>query len=289
MTVINNQSPSAFICANKNRLKIYNDNTVFLKNKQNFSIELFNPTTKTIGMKILINGNSISNSLLVLKPGERSYLERYLDDNRKFLFETYSVENSKAVKEAIKNNGDVRVEFYNEKQVVYNLYCNGTVTISPPNPFTPLTNPYYYGTTINCSRNSGVCGTNGPSGLTGNSTSTNYLATDLSSVSTSCNSSNATFTSDTYFTTPGVSTKEVDKSAIETGRVEKGSISNQSFGNYYGDFEAFCFASVEYKLLPESQKPVEMKDIRNYCHQCNIRIRKTNWKYCSNCGTKLDI
>ena len=75
---------------------------------------------------------------------------------------------------------------------------------------------------------------------------------------------------------------------IETGRIEAGSASNQYFNTYYGSFESWYFASVEYKLLPESTKPIEANKIRNYCSCCGNRIRKSSWKFCPNCSTKLD-
>jgi hypothetical protein len=41
-------------------------------------------------------------------------LERYLDEDRKFLFETYEVSDSKTNQKAIENNGLVIVEFFNK-------------------------------------------------------------------------------------------------------------------------------------------------------------------------------
>jgi hypothetical protein len=61
-----------------------------------------------------LNGNRISNSGVVLKPGQRVFLERYLDEDRKFLFETYEVSDSKTNQRAIENNGLVIVEFFNK-------------------------------------------------------------------------------------------------------------------------------------------------------------------------------
>ena len=52
---------TANITKNRNRSKIY-ENSVYLKDGENFEIELFNPTTSRVLAKITINGNSISNS-----------------------------------------------------------------------------------------------------------------------------------------------------------------------------------------------------------------------------------
>jgi hypothetical protein len=246
-----NSLPQAFVSVgkNKSRLKIYNGKTVFIKDGEEFQIELFNPTTKTIGAKIFINGNSISNSMLVIKPGERSYLERYLDDNKKFLFETYNVEDSKEVKEAIKQNGLIKVEFYNEKIAAPLIQTWGSTT-------TPYyyTTPLYNNTIIIGDPNLFYVGSGG-SGIVNCSTSDAYTG---------------------------------GAAKLKTGRIEKGDVSNQVFGSYYGDFESYYFASTEYHLMPESQKPVEVKEIRQYCPGCRTRVKKSSWKFCPSCGESLD-
>jgi hypothetical protein len=291
MNYTSNSLPEAFVSAGKNRLKIYNGNNVFLKDKEEFQIELFNPTTKNIGVKILINGNSISNSLLVLKPGERSHLERYIDDNRKFVFETYQVENSAAAKNAIKNNGGIRIEFFDEKVVTTPQFNwnSGTGTTNFYNYPNTLTTPTYYGTDFSCiSGTSGISGTNGPEGPVG-------LTGNIGTSGTTTTNCNITGTS-TYFTSGLINTSSSgcvqtttndQTKSLETGRIEKGSVSNQSFGNYYGEFEPFHFAATEYKLMPASQKPVEIKELRNYCPGCRNRIKKSTWKFCPGCGEEL--
>ena len=70
-----------------------------------FQIELFNPTSFILLAKIKLNGNAISGGGLVIRPGERIFLERFLEENKKFLFDTYKVDNIAAVKKAIKENG----------------------------------------------------------------------------------------------------------------------------------------------------------------------------------------
>lgn len=106
--------PQAFIGINKNRLKIYNDNIVFLENDQEYQFEFYNPTSQVYGILIYIDDNLISNRKLVIKPGERIWLDRFIDSNNKFKFQTYQVDDNKRTKEAIKNNGNVRIEFYKE-------------------------------------------------------------------------------------------------------------------------------------------------------------------------------
>lgn len=118
-------NPTAKVAVNKNVLKIYkvdNTNYVYLKDESNFELELYNPTNSTILAKISINGECYNDGGLVLRPGQRVFLERFLDSTNKFKFNTYNVDNGKQTKEAIKDNGLIRVDFYYEvhwKDFVY--------------------------------------------------------------------------------------------------------------------------------------------------------------------------
>ena len=84
--------PTANLAINKNRLKVYNQNskqpTYYLKDGTEFQIELFNPKTEPILAKIEINGKLISQSGLILNPGQRVFLDRYIDIAKKFKFES---------------------------------------------------------------------------------------------------------------------------------------------------------------------------------------------------------
>ena len=107
-------APSAYVTKGKQRIKQY-DKSVYLNNGDEFEIELFNPTQNKVLAKIEINGNNIGGSGIVLRPGERVFLERYLNEAKKFLFETYKVNGSNSdVLKAIENNGDLSVKFYSE-------------------------------------------------------------------------------------------------------------------------------------------------------------------------------
>ncbi len=105
--------PTAFITVRKQRQK-QNGKNVYLHDRTEFEIELHNPTNDSILAKINLNGKRISSSGVVLKPGQRIFLERYLDEDRKFLFETYEVSDSKTNQKAIENNGLVTVEFFSK-------------------------------------------------------------------------------------------------------------------------------------------------------------------------------
>jgi len=118
-----NLEPTAKIAIKKNVLKTYEvgeSKTVYLKDGTEFEIELFNPTVDTLLAKISLNGKLINGQGLVLRPGERVFLERYLDEDKKFKFTTYEVDDTEEVNNAIQNNGDVSIYFH--KQVSYRAY-----------------------------------------------------------------------------------------------------------------------------------------------------------------------
>lgn len=296
-------SPAAYIAVSrdKNRLKIYGDQKVYLKDGQEFIIELHNPTQETIGAKVYINGKAISDRLVVLKPGERSWLERYIDTDSRFVFGTYHVENTDVAKNAIANNGYVKVEFFREQE----MYCNDSNWVYPwiinPTPTYPIFNPnvpcypsypiqpyYYYGATgifSGCSGTSvpaGYTGTSGPVGCAGTYSDGNVRGFCSSNTGTSVNT-------DSFASNDNASTYSANlNESIETGRVERGQATGKGFSNYNGVFTSFSFASTEYQILPESGKPVEISQLRQYCPECRTRIKKSGWKFCPSCGEKLD-
>ena len=103
--------PEAHITSGKSRLKV-EDGIVYLNNDQEFEIELYNPSTYVYGVEILLNGQPTSNSYLILKPGQRIYLERYLNESKKFKFDVYEVDEGEDA--AIAKNGKVEIRFYQE-------------------------------------------------------------------------------------------------------------------------------------------------------------------------------
>lgn len=114
---INNQKCSANVTTGRNRAKIYSyadGEVVHLKDGQKFEIELFNPHNYKVMAKVKMNGHYISDSGLVLNPGQRVFLERYLDSNNSFIFSTYEVDGTVEALKAISENGNLIVEFYSE-------------------------------------------------------------------------------------------------------------------------------------------------------------------------------
>lgn len=254
-------TPSAFITLNRQRVKQYGQN-VYLQDGSEFEIELFNPLTTSILSKIKINGNYISGGGIVLKPGQRVFLERYLDDPKKFKFEIYEVDGtSNEVLNAIRNNGDVIIEFYKEEskpQVTY--YPNLGNWISQPiwwgNDGT--SNPYYIGSTFTTNVGDSVSNFS-------NTVSSNTLSFNTTSVNS-------------YHSNPTLSK--------ETGRVEKGGFSSQSLINVDMDFSSFKSHTVHWKILPVSEKPYETNDLKVYCTECGAKRKKSSHKFCPHCGTK---
>ena len=251
--------PTAHITKKKSRLKVYNGNTVFLNDKDNFEFEIHNPKQKSVLVKIKLNGEYISTSGIVLKPGQRVFLERFLDSNNKFEFSTYEVNNTSENRSAIDLNGDVRIEFYDEQTSRNNfaissgtIYGNGLVYGSNTGSYVP-----HFGTTIS---------TTGGVGYT--TTTSTY------------NTSNTTFTSSVDMNVLS------SKKSIETGRVEKGDKSKQSFTNSYQEFNYNVEHQITFKILPLGTKNKTTEDIRQYCTECGTKT-KTNFKFCPSCGNKL--
>jgi hypothetical protein len=257
-------NPNAHITVNRNRVKNYESN-VYLKDGTNFEIELWNPTTSKVLASISIDGKIISEKGIILNPGQRVYLERWIDDPKKFKFSTYSVENSAESKRAIIENGRVVVNFYEE--IRKNFFPSGHTVVTTTTPsWSPSTQPYYYTTD----------GLIGSSVSFGGTTQNNLFCSSLtSSVAGSLTSSVAGSLSDQR-------SKEV-----ETGRAEKGESSSQLFISETGDFNTWASNIVEWKILPESSKPIEVQKIRSYCTDCGTRIRANSWKFCPSCGDKL--
>ncbi len=106
--------PTAHITVKKQRVK-QNGKNVYLDNNTEFELELYNPTDTKLKATIEFDGKLISTSGIVLRPGERIFLDRYLDVDRKFLYETYEVKDTEQNREAIDNNGLVKVRFYQKQ------------------------------------------------------------------------------------------------------------------------------------------------------------------------------
>jgi hypothetical protein len=263
--------PQAWVAIKRNRQKIYNrqgKTQVYLKDGQEFQIELFNPTQTRYLAKIKINGSYQSDRGLILNPGQRYFLDRFIDEDRKLAFSTYEIEDSKAAKKAIEKNGLLEVEFYAETTF---FSTSGT---------TYWRNPYLYGGTLTVPGTINAFNTT----TTGNSSTITYGGSTVSNLSLTSSSTGSMNTS--YFTNSSNLSSVVNDASIETGRVEKGDKSDQIFEDSYGTFNSWASYTTTVQVIPLSQKPVEAQEIRSYCTGCGSRIKKQTWKFCPNCGTE---
>jgi len=305
-------SPSANLCIGKSRIKRYNNAgelpTYYLQKGQEFAVELFNPTQDVILCKISLNNKPIAQGGLVLNPGERVFLDRYIDVPKKFLFDVYEVSNTEEVKKAIEKNGDFKVEFFKERII------NNPIIINYPNTVsTSKSNFTIYGTggssNIPCSNTNGSSTTTNFNNCTSSSStafiSNNAFYTNTSGISSPTNlNSTKSYSSNndssatmdwmqpdmdiTIDSAPVLKPQTRSRKSIETGRVEMGSNSNQQLTRVNKNWEYFYFHKVEYKMLPISQKINTSADIKvkRYCVNCGAKIGKTD-NFCSQCSHKI--
>jgi hypothetical protein len=282
----------AKIAISKNLIKEYksseSDRTVYLNDGTEFQIYLKNPFQNHLGIKIYVNNKSIGN-MLVLRPGQSFWLDRFVNENSKFLFSTYQIEDTNEMRYATSQNGKVKIEFFHEREQISFQPC----------VFTYSGNDYLngYGNTI-CSSKTKLC----------NDVSTCYYSSSVTTGDAGDNSYHLTASGDLNLdsaastitassATRSLSKKSIDKQAnkavdhnlsLETGRVEKGGRSNQEFETCDIDFEYYPFQTENILILPNSRKQVRTEDVRRkYCSQCGKKVSPKD-KFCSNCGAKLD-
>jgi hypothetical protein len=253
--------PSAWIVnPNDKGRKSIKSGKCFLKNNSSFEIELFNPLTVSVLSDIKLNGQSISKTGLVVKPGQRVYLDCFIDDKKKFIFSTYEIDGSLESLNATQNNGLLEVFFYKEDVITLDNWQRKFDRIIvekhyPYNPY-PWCNPYtvYYGNTIG---NGGYGNTNLTNGIIGTTTTSNAYYSSNNSV-------NCSYTSDVNAPYGGTTVNNLFSiSNLETGRVEKGEVSKQKFTEVEMDFEKNYISSTIIQILPESRKPAEVKEVFN--------------------------
>jgi hypothetical protein len=303
--------PVAFVTKNRQRIKQYNGTTVYLNNGDEFEIELFNPTVNKVMAKIDLNGTSIGPGV-VLRPGERVFLERYLNEAKKFLYSIYEVDgNNPDVQRAIANNGDVAIKFYCEyimpQPITWTSWCNPWWSTTPATPWpgtiTTTTTGNYYSQPTSTQPTSGGFAS-GQSSSIYNASSSLGNKKNISSLHTkgrklSKNVETQDFTANmgneevkTMFDTIDYAPQEMSRSivdtpeSIETGRIEKGSNSNQSFGYDYSNFNTYWTWKTDWKILPASQRPIMREDIKIFCGSCGAKRKRGSHKFCPQCGTK---
>lgn len=305
----------AKLAVNKSLLKEYKtsdcDRTVYLNDGDEFQFQLFNPETTEIGIDITIDNEELSN-IIILRPGERMWLERYTNKTKKFKFTTYTVDgDSKTVEKAISHNGEIIIKFYKKRQPVF--YHPSSVTYVYPQPYIYTTYPNWYDGKIYCDYSTSIndCDIKYTSAATGNVSPVNYTTTghannaetisccnyslSLDSADTALNLCDSVIASassaksfDIANKTRSLSKKLKDDNEIETGRVSEGSYSSQKFETVDIDLEYWPFKTETIKILPMSRKPYTATDTQKiYCPNCGRKL-KTKFNYCPFCGEKID-
>jgi hypothetical protein len=255
--------PSAWIVNPKDKgRKSIKKGNIYLKNGDEFEIEIFNPLKISVLSDIKINGESISKSGLVIKPGQRVYLDCFIDDGRKFKFETYLVEDTDESNESISNNGLLEVFFYKEDVIQFDNWRNlfNKRVIREYYPIYVERYPYWY---YDHYRPNIIYG----SGI--NTGTGNYVnnATTGDHINQTNYTSNSQYSSNLLEIASIPNKNTIDKlfpyskhtSNIETGRVEKGEKSNQKFDEVNMNFEKNYISSVIYRLFSDSKEPKEIK------------------------------
>ena len=258
---------------------------VYLEDGDEFQIQLFNPTNQVVGAKIEFNGEASwysSNKSIVLRPGERVWLERYLDSPHKFKFSTYTVSGGKETKEAIKDNGLLRIKFYYEDKTP--CYDNTVITCSEP----------YHAYYCNGTGNNMILGNSMVSGTTtagsGEIQSLGFATPISATVSGSASSYSTTTRSlDLDIDDEPIRCRTSHKNkSIETGRVEEGSYSGQDFNHVYYNFASYPFFTKEIQIMPMSRKQYGKNDLHKvYCTNCGKKL-SNKYKFCPACGTKVN-
>lgn len=256
-----NSKPGAWIVSpqDKGRKSIKNGKC-FLENNETFEIELFNPLTVSVLADIKLNGQSISKTGLIIKPGQRVYLDCFIDDKKKFIFKTYEFDGSQESLDATLNNGLLEVFFYKEDVITLDNWKSRFDTVIVERWY-PV---YYYRPNIWYGTSSPVYGscvtTNGLNNIGSLSSGTITSNTALYS----SNSINSSYTSDLSNLNIGGSLSSNSmpiNSSLETGRIEKGEKSSQKFTEIDMEFEKHYIYSVIVQILPESRKPAEINEV----------------------------
>ena len=270
--------PSAYITVNRGRIKAYGQ-TVYLKAESTFEIELWNPKTTPVLAKIWINGQLISEAGLIIRPGQRVYLDRFIDVAQKLKFSTYEVEDSTDAKLATRNNGKIDVIFYDESPKQYFRRNQGKKLSKIVGSSSSNNWDYNLG--------SGPLYSSPSSFNISSSGSTAYFS-NTPGIGGSVNTtiSNGSLGFSTLTSTTIDTAVNANPTTVETGRIEAGEKSNQSFYESSGEFSLHACAQSNWQILPDSQKPAEISQIRSYCTTCGTK-QKPNWKFCPTCGKSV--
>jgi hypothetical protein len=249
------KAPSAWVVAPKDRGRksvkfdtksdYMTKGKVYLNDGEEFQIELHNPLTECVLADIKLNGNSISKGGLVLRPGERFYLDCFIDDKKKFVFSTYEVEDTDEAMESIAKNGLLEVLFFRESAKSIDRSRLSRVIVERHYYPYQQNNWWYTTPNVYCSNGGNIVG-QATFTTTGNNAYT-LGSVDLTNIN---------------LTSGNTPINTLYSANIETGRVEKGEKSDQKFDEVDMDFGNLHIASTVLELLPESRRPIETKELK---------------------------
>jgi len=293
--------PQAFIATydvntrTKNRLPVKASGfgeTVYLPDGREFMIELYNPKSEQILVKVKIQGKEVTEDGLILNPGQRCWLERPVNINKAFKFSTYFVDGSDETQEAIIKNGDVEISFFDEEEIkipkvsIVEEHHHHHHHHNHHHDDWRIKTPIWYGTgttgdpivgmsnvTLGCAGPVGNPGPEGPRGLTFDKSVSCYSSQTLSD----CGESWQSF---------GVMDMTPQEN-IPTGRIVEGATTGQSFTYATGTFKSYAFRTLKYKILPVEAIAVYADEIKykRYCVNCGMKL-KQNYKFCPKCGAE---
>lgn len=243
-----------FITTKKSRIKVYNNNICYLKPGQQFEIQFNNNTDCYYLAMISLNGKEISKMGLVIRPYEHTYLDRYIDENCRFLFSNIRV--SKSNEHNVGNLGQIKVVFY--KQIVKKLETYKLKTY----PYWDYYPKYYVGdfpeynlTTTDSTSEYIYCSYNN---CLDSNTSVNYLNNSMNNII------------------------KKDSNIIK-GIIQRGDQSSTQFEQSHEQFKDCPQFQIIYKLQPIQNKTID--NITYYCNNCGRRIRQSE-NFCPKCGNK---
>lgn len=292
--------PSAWIVVNNQKdkskpsdrgRKSIKNGKVYLDDGEEFEIELYNPLQECVLCDIKLNGQSISKTGLVLRPGQRFYLDCFVDDKKKFIFKTYEVDDNQESSDAISKNGSLEVFFYKEDIVQLNNWQQRFEPIIIeryypvyyprwyyyPNIWYGTNMPIYCGSTTTNLINPTVGGTTLSSGIVGTTTA---YGTTYTNDSNSCSSIYTSNSNSNTINLNGLLNTSLNStpisSSIETGRVEKGLTSNQKFDEVDMQFQTYYIAHTVLQILPNSRKPVETNEIKFNDGTGEVKVGESN-------------
>lgn len=204
--------PQVYITQKHNRYKQYSNN-IYLAKDSNFEIEIYNPNLHKISAKISYEGKLMSQNSLVILPGQRIFLDRFIDTDNKLIFKTYEISAQDPNAESIlNNNGLLVIDFFQE--ILYTQYYPQQNTLQYNgnlNSGTPYIPDYTNTTawnTISCKNNSSLS----------SNIETGYIAQDVVKSDTKFQSEYSLFNKETYHS---VSFKLWPETQVEFNQIKR--------------------------------------------------------------------